>query len=58
MAFAVIGFCASLRGEEVPLVSLKGLMTFWNWKETMAKGFVMITLRGLFKGENNLKWHL
>ena len=56
MAFAVIGFCASLRGEEVPLVSLKGLMTFW--KETMAKGFVMITLRGLFKGENNLKWHL
>ncbi len=58
MAFAVIGFCASLRGEEVPLplVSLKGLTTFW--KETMAKGFVMITLRGLFKGENNLKWHL
>ena len=44
MAFAVIGFCASLRGEEVPLVSLKGLMTFW--KETMVKG------------ENNLKWHL
>lgn len=56
MAFAVIGFCASLRGEEVPLVSLKGLMTFWE--ETMERGFIMMTLRGLFKGEDNLKWHL
>ena len=56
MAFAVIGFCASLRGEEVPLVSLKGLVSFWE--ETMMKGFLMLTLRGRFKGENNLKWHL
>ena len=56
MAFVVIGFCASLRGEEVPLVSLKGLLSFWE--ETMVKGFLMLTLRGRFKGENNLKWHL
>ena len=56
ITFAVIGFCASLRGEEVPLVSMKGLLTFWE--ETMERGFIMLALRGLFKGENNLKWHL
>ncbi len=24
----------------------------------MERGFIMLTLRGLFKGEDNLKWHL
>lgn len=56
MAFVVIGFCASLRGEEVPLVSIMGLLSFW--RETLPKNFVMLTLRGRFKGEDNLKWHL
>ena len=56
MAFVVIGFVASLRGEEVPLVSIKGLRAFWT--ETLPKRFVMLTLRGRFKGEDNLKWHL
>ncbi len=56
MAFVVIGFCASLRGEEVPLISLKGLRQYW--RETMSHKFLMITLRGKFKGEHNLRWHM
>ena len=56
MAFVVIGFCASLRGEEISLVSMRGLLAFWQ--DTIQKGFIMVTLRGRFKGEDNLKWHL
>ena len=56
MAFVVIGYGASLRGEEVPLASIKGLNEFW--KESMSRGLVMVTLMGKFKGEDNLRWHL
>ncbi len=56
MAYVVIGYGASLRGEEVPLVSLAGLLE--NWAETKPKGFLMIALRGKFKGEHNMRWHL
>ena len=56
MAFVVVGFGASLRGEELPLISIKGLLAFWA--ETQSKGFVMIPLRGKFKGEDNIRWHL
>ena len=57
MAFVVIGFCLSLRGEDVPLIVIEGLLKFWN--ETMAHDVphMMIMLRGKFKGENNLRWH-
>ena len=57
MAFVVVGFCLSLRGEEVPLIVIEGLLEFWD--ETMAHEVphMMITLRGKFKGENNLRWH-
>eukprot|EP00986_Skeletonema_menzelii_P013331 scaffold7675_cov162-Skeletonema_menzelii.AAC.1 len=44
MAFVVIGFCASLRGEEISLVSMRGLLAFWQ--DTIQKGFIMVTLRG------------
>ena len=30
MAFVVIGFCLSLRGEEVPLTVIEGLLMFWE----------------------------
>jgi hypothetical protein len=56
MAFVVIGYGASLRGEEVPLASIKGLNKFWE--ETRRRKLVMVTLRGKFKGEDNLRWHL
>ena len=56
IACVVIGFVASLRGEEIPWISMKGLRQFWP--TTMPEGFVMIPLRGRFKGEDNLRWHL
>ena len=56
LAFVVVGFCASLRGEEIPLVSMRGLWEYWE--DTMPEGFVMIPLRGKFKGEDCLGWHL
>jgi hypothetical protein len=30
VCFMLLGFGAGLRGEEVPLVSLEGLLTFWT----------------------------
>jgi hypothetical protein len=28
------------------------------WKDTRSRGLLMVTLRGKFKGEDNLRWHL
>jgi len=30
MSFELMEFCGTLMGEEVPLVSLGGLLTFWE----------------------------
>jgi hypothetical protein len=30
VCFMLLGFGSGLRGEEVPLVSLEGLLTFWT----------------------------
>ncbi len=57
MAFCLIGFCISLRGEEVPLVVVDGLLQFWKETRDHRIPHIMITLRGKFKGENNLRWH-
>ena len=57
MAFIIIGFCVSLRGEEVPLVAIEGLLTFWDETRSHNPPHTMITLKGRFKGENNLRWH-
>ena len=57
-AFMCIGFCASLRGEEVPLVSILGMLEYWEASLSHEIPHIMVTLRGRFKGEHNLKWHL
>ena len=57
MAFMIIGFCVSLRGEEVPLVVIEGMLTFWEETKDHEIPHMMITLKGKFKGENNLRWH-
>ena len=56
-AFMIIGFCLSLRGEEVPLVVIEGILQFWDETREHDIPHMMITLRGKFKGENNLRWH-
>ena len=57
MAFIIIGFCVSLRGEEVPLVAIEGLLTFREETRAHDSPHMMVTLKGRFKGENNLRWH-
>ncbi len=60
ICFMLIAFGVGLRGEEVPLVLLEGLLHFWA--ETRMgnphKRYMMITLLGRFKGEVDLRWHL
>ena len=57
MCFVLMEYCGDLRGEEVPLLSLKGLLHFW-WDTTVADPpYIMLTLHGKFKGETGLRWH-
>ncbi len=60
ICFMLIAFEAGLRGEEVPLVLLEGLLHFWA--ETQMgnphERYMMITLLGRLKGEVDLRWHL
>ena len=57
MLFVLAGFCAGLRGEEVPLISLKGMLEFWQETTNAARPHVMLTLHGRFKGETGVRWH-
>ena len=57
MSFLIIAFCLSLRGEEVPLTCIDGMLEFWKDTLRHETPHMMITLKGKFKGENNLRWH-
>ena len=57
----IVGFMLSLRGEEVPLVSLTGLIDYWAEGRKPTDDLpphVMIPLQGRFKGEQGTRWHL
>ena len=60
VCFMLIAFGAGLRGEEVPLVSLEGLLHFWTETRagTAEERYMMMTLSGRFKGEVDSRWHL
>jgi len=58
VCFMLIAFGAGLRGEEVPLVSLEGLLTFWMLTRAEPERYMMITLKGRFKGEVDSRWHV
>ena len=58
MCFALFGYLNGLRGEEIPLVSLRGMLHFWNAGAQDPEPFIMTTLRGRFKGENDERWHV
>jgi len=53
----LIGFGVGLRGEEVPLVSLEGLLYFWEETGADSHPDTMITLFGRFKAETGYRWH-
>ena len=55
----VVGLCGGLRGEEVFLVYLKGMLKFWEEKINKKDlSYIMVTLKERFKGENGEKWHM
>jgi hypothetical protein len=58
MCYVLMSFGCGLRGEEVPLISLKGLLHFWNETRRDAEDpYIMLTLYGRFKGETGYRWH-
>jgi len=57
ICFMLAEFCVALRGEEVPLIVLDGLLNFWDETRGSVPPYIMLTLRGRFKGEQGLRWH-
>ena len=58
VVFMLAAFGAGLRGEEVPLISLDGLLTFWDESSLVKDSHMMLALKGRFKGEVDERWHL
>jgi hypothetical protein len=56
--FMLAALGAGLQGEEVPLILLDRLLTFWDKSRLDADSQVMLTLQGRFKGEVDEQWHL
>jgi hypothetical protein len=57
-AFYVIAFSCALRGEEVPLTDLCGIMKHWDQSVSANPPHVTIALLGRFKGELGENYHL
>jgi len=57
MCYVMFEFCCALRGEEVPMISLRGLIEFWDEAASDPDPFIMVTLFGRFKGEMIDTWH-
>ena len=53
----LIAFGVALRGEEITMVSLKGVLETWLECTTAEDPHIMVTLHGRFKGETGLRWH-
>jgi hypothetical protein len=58
VVFMLAAFGAGLQGEEVLLILLNGLLTFWDLSSLDEDSHVMLTLKGRFKGEVDERWHL
>ncbi len=58
VGFMLTAMCAGLRGEEVPILSLEGMLTFWEDTRLEKDPYIMMTLKGKFKGEVDERWHL
>ena len=57
--FALIAFCCALRGEEVPLVHLDGIVRHWDEAVNHpVHPHIVIALMGRFKNEVSEKYHL
>jgi hypothetical protein len=57
-AFYVIAFCCALRGEELPLVDLHGILKHWDQSVDHDPPHIIIAILGRFKGEIGENYHL
>ena len=58
-AVVLIGFCWSIRGEEIYLTSLPVMFQFLeDTRIHYNMGHVMVTMQGMSKGETGNKWHM
>ena len=55
--FVLASYAGGLRGEEVPLLYLKGMMKYWEEGRTHRIPHVMLTLMGRFKGGEGKRYH-
>ncbi len=51
VCFMLIAFTTGLIGEKVPLLSVEGLLTFWEESRAGEDCHIMLTLKGRFKGK-------
>ena len=58
ICFMLAAFGAGLRGEEVSLMSMEGLLTFWTVSMEAEDRHIMLALKGRFKGEVDERWNL
>ena len=56
--FLIMDSCGRIIGEAVPLLSLRGILEFWNEIINKQTPHIMLTLRYRFKGETWDRWHL
>jgi hypothetical protein len=56
--YVLAEYCGGLRGEEGLLISLAGMLKYWEATRTHANSHIMMTLHGRFKGETGERWHL
>lgn len=56
--FYLIAFCWGLRGEEVPLSDLNGMLKHWDEGGQHSKPHVVVSLLGRFKGETGIGYHI
>jgi hypothetical protein len=54
----LVALGGGLRGEEVPLLSMEGLLVSWAETRANANPHMMLALKGKFKGEVDERWHL
>ena len=56
--FMLSSFLAGLRGEEVPLLSLEGMLKHWAEAAASRLPHLVLALLGRFKGEEGERWHM
>ena len=53
--FVITENCGGIRGEEVPCLYLKGILSFWEETRHNKRPHIMFTLKGGFKGKTRYR---